>query len=274
MGQKISACLVVYNEEKVIERCLRSIAGLADEIIVVHDGPCEDKTLEIAKKFTDKIYIRPHIGIAEPHRVFSFETASNPWIFQIDADEFVDTRSHDEIRALTDNENIIGYYFKWELWDGKGPVYFKGLQKLALFQKDKVRFQGLPQKDVETDGGKLKTDIVLHHQPLYENISWKTARDKRKYWLRAHVPYFFPELVTYYCYRTTIDSWIEYTRKVRKYPWVYIIWYPIKNCLGQLKNGLWTSRIGINIALQQYFYYVTLYSQVRKMHRKLAEKRG
>ena len=41
----ISACLVVHNEEKLIGRCLESIKNLVDEIIVVHDGPCQDKTL-------------------------------------------------------------------------------------------------------------------------------------------------------------------------------------------------------------------------------------
>lgn len=44
----ISACLVVRNEEAVIERCLESLAGVVDEIVLVHDGECEDRTLEIA----------------------------------------------------------------------------------------------------------------------------------------------------------------------------------------------------------------------------------
>ena len=43
--QTISACLVVYNEEKVIRQCLDSIKGFVDEIILVHDGQCTDKTL-------------------------------------------------------------------------------------------------------------------------------------------------------------------------------------------------------------------------------------
>ncbi len=81
----ISVCLVVYNEEKIIERCLRSIQAVADEIILVHDGECSDNTLEIAKKYTDKIFIRPHTGDSSLHRVFTYNKAQGQWIFQIDA---------------------------------------------------------------------------------------------------------------------------------------------------------------------------------------------
>ena len=56
----ISACLVVYNEEKSIQCCLESLRPVVNEIIIVHDGECNDKTLEIARKFTKHIYFQPH----------------------------------------------------------------------------------------------------------------------------------------------------------------------------------------------------------------------
>ena len=55
MKNGISAYLVVYHEEKVIERCLKSLVGVVNEIIVIHDGPCLDKTMEIAKKYTNHV---------------------------------------------------------------------------------------------------------------------------------------------------------------------------------------------------------------------------
>lgn len=267
----ISACLVVYNEEAVIERCLKSIVDLVDEIVIVHDGECSDKTLEIAKRYTDKIFIEPHIGIGEPHRSTTFAKASSEWILQIDADEYLDVSEHTAYKELTKQQTVHGFYAQWELWDGTSPVYFKGLQKLVLFRKANSSFQGLPQKEVTVEGVKEQTGLHLRHRPMYENISWATAAKKREYWLAAHVLYYFPELVQYQCFQTTIDSWIQYTKHVRSHPLVYVMWYPIKNCLGQLKNGLWTSRLGIRVALQQYLYYVTLYSRVWKMHRQLKE---
>lgn len=50
---KISACVIVKNEEKNIEKCLMSINTIVDEIIIVDTGST-DKTIDIAKKYTDK----------------------------------------------------------------------------------------------------------------------------------------------------------------------------------------------------------------------------
>ena len=51
----ISLCMIVKNEEQVLSRCLDSLAGLMDEIIIVDTGSC-DRTRGIAARYTDKIY--------------------------------------------------------------------------------------------------------------------------------------------------------------------------------------------------------------------------
>lgn len=265
----ISACLVVYNEEKLIERCLESIENLVDEIIIVHDGECKDNTLEIAERYTDKIFIKPHIGIAEPLRSFTYEQAKGEWILQIDADEYFYKEDVQRIKKILSNTDFDGYWLKWELWDGEEPIHFRGLQKLCFFRKNSISYQGLPQTAVTVNGKVGKADIFLRHRPNYENISWKTANAKRKYWLESHVKYFFPELVEYHCFNDIIDSWVDYTKKVRRNPLFYLIFYPLKNFLGQLKNGSWKSRTGFNIALQQYVYYFSLYWIIWKMTKKL-----
>lgn len=258
----ISACIVVYNEEALIERCLQSIATLVDEIIIVHDGQCKDKTLEIAKKYTNKIFTKDHIGIAEPLRSFSFQQASSEWILQIDADEYFEKQDLDQIKTLLRDQKIDGYNLRWELFNGKEPIIFAGLQKLCIFRKNKISNLGIPQIGVQVNGPVKLVNICLRHRPLYDNTSWSTANRKRNYWLKSHVKYFFPELVTFSCFNTTADDWIAYTKRVQKYPFFYLIFYPLKNLLGQLKNGLWRTWIGFNIALQQYVYYFILYYRV------------
>ena len=52
---KISACVITKNEEKNIVRCLNSIKDIVDEIIVVDTGS-NDKTINIAEKYTNNIY--------------------------------------------------------------------------------------------------------------------------------------------------------------------------------------------------------------------------
>lgn len=52
---KLSLCLIVKNEEKYLERCLKSLRNYVDEIIITDTGSA-DTTVEIAKKYTDKVY--------------------------------------------------------------------------------------------------------------------------------------------------------------------------------------------------------------------------
>ncbi len=267
---RISACLVVYNEEKIIERCLRSIAGLAGEIIIIHDGECTDQTLVIAKKYTNKIFVREHIGEAEPHRAFSLSQATGEWILQIDADEFLNENDHNRIREIIKNSppEINGYIFKWEMWNGEKATYFKGLQKMCLFRKNNFHYIGVPHEAGHVDGKAVLVDIFLHHRPAYNNIAWKSFLKKKGKWVPIHAKYFFTEQIIPNCFQADPAIWVEFSKKIRKKIWLYIVWIPIKNLLAQLRNGLWSSWTGINIAFQQYVYYLNLYLEIRKMEKR------
>ena len=267
---KISACMVIYNEEKVIRQCLESIKNLADEIIIMHDGECTDKTVAIAKEYTDKVFVLPHVGVSEEHRVFGMNRATGDWILRIDADEFFDPADIDKIRAFITNDKVDGYIFKWEMWNGKAPVYFKGLQKFCLYRKSAFHFVGVPHQVGHVDGKTEQTDITLHHRPSYNNVVWKSFLNKNKLWVPVHAKYFFPEIVKKYeCFNYLEKDWIAYVTKVRKYIFLYLLFVPIKNSLGQFKNGLWTSPIGWSVALQQYVYYVCLFWEIWKIDKSL-----
>ena len=67
----ISVCMIVKNEEAVLERCLDSLNGIAEEIIIVDTGST-DKTKEIAAKYTDKIYDFTWIHDFSAARNFAF----------------------------------------------------------------------------------------------------------------------------------------------------------------------------------------------------------
>src|SRR5947209_2132587 len=85
----VSVCLVVHNEGQVIERCMRSLAGLEAEIVVVHDGPCTDDTLDIARRYNARVFVRPFAGHSEHHRPFAYQRARGEWLPNVDAGEFL-----------------------------------------------------------------------------------------------------------------------------------------------------------------------------------------
>jgi glycosyltransferase involved in cell wall biosynthesis len=83
--KKISATIIAFNEERNIERCLQSLQGVADEIIVV-DSFSQDKTVEICEKYGAKVFQHPFEGYGA-QKNFAVSQASFDLILSLDADE-------------------------------------------------------------------------------------------------------------------------------------------------------------------------------------------
>lgn len=96
---KISVVLAVINEEANLERCLRSVSGLADEIVIV-DGGSTDRTVEIARKFTDRIIKADNPLIFHINKQKGLIAARYDWILQLDADEEVTPQLSAEIISV------------------------------------------------------------------------------------------------------------------------------------------------------------------------------
>lgn len=89
----ISICMIVKNEESMLSRCLDSLKGIGDEIIIVDTGST-DKTKEIALKYTDKVYEFKWIDDFSAARNFAFSKATKDYIYSADADEIIDKENY------------------------------------------------------------------------------------------------------------------------------------------------------------------------------------
>lgn len=168
--RKLSVVISAYNEEKKIEECLKSVVQLADEIILV-DGNSHDKTVEIARRFTSKIFIRPNTPMLNVNKNFGFTKATADWILSLDADERISEELQVEIKSQISKVN--GYYIprkniifgKWIRHTGWYPDY-----QLRLFKKGKGKF---PEEHVhemikiEGETEYLKNNIIHYN---YETI--------------------------------------------------------------------------------------------------------
>lgn len=85
----VSLCMIVKNEEAVLTRCLDSLHGLMDEVIIVDTGS-SDHTIEIAGKYTNKIYRYPWDNDFSHARNYALSLASCDYIYCADADEVLD----------------------------------------------------------------------------------------------------------------------------------------------------------------------------------------
>lgn len=94
--------MIVKNEEECLMRCLSGVFGIADEIIIVDTGS-SDKTLEIAKKYTDKIFSFEWIDDFSAARNFSFSKASCDYCLWLDADDVIPPKSRQKFVELKKN---------------------------------------------------------------------------------------------------------------------------------------------------------------------------
>lgn len=95
----ISLCMIVKNEENILARCLDSLRGLMDEIIIVDTGST-DSTKEIARRYTDKVYDFSWCDDFAAARNFSFSKASMEYIYAPDADEVLDENNRRKFMML------------------------------------------------------------------------------------------------------------------------------------------------------------------------------
>lgn len=96
----LSVFIICQNEADRIGLVLESVADLADEIIIVDSGS-EDETLEIARRFTDKVFYRKWEGFGQ-QKVYAESLCKNEWILNLDADEILLDRVKRSIAEVFD----------------------------------------------------------------------------------------------------------------------------------------------------------------------------
>jgi|GEM_PF-160377 len=168
----ISCCIICFNEEANIRRCLESVKW-CNEIIVV-DSFSADRTVEICREYTDRVIQRPWPGYVEQKR-FALSQASHEWVLNVDADEEVSPALRQEILAVLQQNHpavdgfyvprLVYYLGRW-WWRGWYPGY-----RLRLFRKAKVRWGGVdPHEKVLLRGQADRLRGPLYHY-TYDDVS-------------------------------------------------------------------------------------------------------
>ncbi len=182
-GQAISATIITKNEEKNIEDCLRSLTW-ADEIVVLDSGS-DDRTVALAKKYTDRVFIEAWRGQGD-QKNRAVELAKGPWIFSIDADERATPELAQEIREAVANGDCCAYamrrknYYQkhWIRHGGWWPDWVK-----RVFKKGQAHFS----TDVIHDSLQVSTDLGRLSNPIL-HYSYTSPEDflNRAYWYAYH----------------------------------------------------------------------------------------
>jgi len=144
---RLSVILVVRDEAHCLERCLRSVRAIADEIVVLDSGS-SNGTVAIARSFGARVESTDWPGFG-PQKNRALNRARGEWILSIDADEQVTTELAASIRAAVDSpgRKVNGYLIRFlATWCGK-PVRFGDWGRkrhLRLFRRTAAHFTDVP----------------------------------------------------------------------------------------------------------------------------------
>ncbi len=169
----ITLCMIVKNEELVLDKCLNSLKDIVDEIIVVDTGSC-DRTKEITLRYTDKL--------------FDFNWCndfSNDWILILDADEVVkDFNIHNLKEFCSENNNkIIGRLKRInEYEDNYGTKrYIERVNR--IFNKRFFHYKGSIHEQIvcksELDYITQNIDLVIDHTGYSKEVLNRTNKIQR-----------------------------------------------------------------------------------------------
>jgi len=180
----ITAVIIIYNEEKLIDRCLSNIKDVVDKIMVFHDGECKDKSLEIAKKYTDEIFILERKGHIEEHIVKALSMVQTEWVLILDADEYLSDKLKRNLRELIKSQEVDAYSFLEPIYipeKGRYTYDVAPRRKIPLLRLSKMYYIGIIHQGCSSYGKVLDTDYILEHKPLVFNFTFKSFREK---WLK------------------------------------------------------------------------------------------
>ncbi|MEK7387831.1 MAG: glycosyltransferase family 2 protein [candidate division NC10 bacterium] len=178
---RLSAVVITKDEEERVRACLESVAW-ADEVVVV-DAESTDKTAQIAREFTDHVYVRPWPGFAA-QKNFGLGQATGDWTLSVDADEEVSRELREEIEAVlaASGAACAGYRIPrrnlfWGRFIRHGGLYPDW--QLRLFRRGRGRFVARAvHESVEVEGAVGRLRAALVHRS-YRDVADFLARADR-----------------------------------------------------------------------------------------------
>jgi glycosyltransferase involved in cell wall biosynthesis/predicted SAM-dependent methyltransferase len=185
--KKISLCLIVKNEEPVLERCIRSMEGCYDELIIVDTGST-DKTVEIAKKLGARVEHFKWIDDFGTARNYSFSFATGDWIMWVDADDILEKGHAQKFREIVhqhDNDpNVTGINFPYiysHESGGTGEIPNFKYHRLRIIKKGSGEWVGRIHEYIRHDSTKaIRSDeVIFHHYRDEGKGTQNTARNLR-----------------------------------------------------------------------------------------------
>lgn len=177
----VCAALIVRDEERFLDDCLKSIAGEVDDLVIVDTGST-DRTVEIARAYGARIFHHPWTGDFAAARNAALDHASGDWILYIDADERLRVIAPGDLRRALDRPEAVAGLVAFQPRVGYTPYH-----EIRLFRRDpRIRFRSAIHETVHpairevaaSDGLRIvELAVALDHVGYEGDIRHKYVRN-------------------------------------------------------------------------------------------------
>jgi glycosyltransferase involved in cell wall biosynthesis len=140
--------MIVKNDAVRLRRCLNSVGGIVDEVVIVDTGS-SDKSVEVAEEFGAHVVQIPWPGAFDVAINTALDQVDTEWTLRLDSDEWFEPTDAAAVRPLIDAERAFGYYFvRRDTYDGRAP---SEILLLRLWRThERMRFEGIVHEHIPT----------------------------------------------------------------------------------------------------------------------------
>ena len=168
----ISLCMIVKNEEETLARCLDTVRDIVDEINLVDTGST-DRTKEIAKKYTDRIFDFKWNDSFSDARNESFRHATKDYILYLDADDVLLEEDRKKLKKLKETldpsiDSVSMYYDAGT--DAFGNVTLRYRRNRLLKREKNFKWHGDCHNYISVSGRIVNSDIAVTHKNKHHAV--------------------------------------------------------------------------------------------------------
>ncbi len=175
----IALCAIVKNEERFLPRCLASVQGAVDELVIVDTGST-DRTVEIAESFGAKVYHHPWQDSFSEARNFGLERVTSEWVLVLDADEELERADIPALRQAARSRRLSCFFVLVLNLMPEGT--FSQLYSRRLFRRGTGHYEGIVHNQLVVQGPSAPAQIRIYHYGYNlsaEEMAAKQARSER-----------------------------------------------------------------------------------------------
>lgn len=202
---KLSLAMIVRNEEDVLERCLKSCAGLFSEIVIADTGST-DSTFDIAKKYTDKVFSFPWSDDFSAARNSALSHCTGDYIMWLDADDVITPKDYEKFQLLIkkiDAERPDIVMLPYNVAFSEDGVALSYLRERIIRNGAGLYFEGEVHEAISPRGKIIYGDAAVEHHKLKTPEPYRNLRIYEKKLLRDG---FLPPRDRYYFARELRDA--------------------------------------------------------------------